>query len=121
MRLICARAACIVLALAVAAVWTARGGSDVLAMWLMAPYLLAAAGRGLPTIAAAVLPAATGAVLGPRGLASGGGTAIDGPLLASTAAALACAALVLTVEALNRRPEDTMAGAGAPSAHTPSA
>lgn len=117
MRLTVARLACVAVALAVAAVWTARGGSDVLVVWLMAPYLLAAAGRSIPTVVAAVLPAATGAVLGPRGLASGGGTEIDAPLLFSTAAVLACAALVLAVEGLNRH----AAGAPAAAAQTPPA
>ena len=97
------RVACVAIALAAAAVWTARDGSDVFVMWLMAPYLIAAAGRRVSTVLAAVLPATTGALVGPRGVAADAGTQIDGPLLFSTAAVLACATLVIVAETLSRR------------------
>jgi hypothetical protein len=97
------RIACVAIALAAAALWTARDGSDVFVMWLMAPYLIAATGRSVPTVVAAVLPAATGALIGPRGLAADAGTTIDSPLLFSTAAVLTCATLVIAAEALGRR------------------
>jgi hypothetical protein len=106
MRVTCARAGCVAVALAAAAAWMARGGSDIFVMWLMAPFLVSAAGRSAPAVFAAAVPATIAGVLGPARLAQSGPARIDTSVLLVTAAALACAGLVLAADAHRRRPAE---------------
>lgn len=106
MRVTWARVACVAIAIAAAAAWTARGGSDIFVMWLMAPFLVSAAGRSVPAVLAAAIPATVAGLLGPARLAKGGPARIDTSILLATAAALACAGLVLAAEAHRRRPAE---------------
>ncbi len=104
MRVTVARVGCVTVALAAAAAWIARGGSDIFVAWLMAPFLVAAAGRSVPAVIAAAVPAALALLTGPARAAQSGPARIEPSLLVVTAAALACAGLVLAAEAMRRRP-----------------